>query len=75
MNGSSNLSIPPRDMVAFAHDLEHEIRRLNTYYDDLIAGKILNTLQITLLSSNAFKQYMQSHQQARRTKQGGSLGQ
>lgn len=53
-------SNPPVDIDAFALELDHQLRKLNVYYDDLISGSILRTLKITLLSKNAFIDYMKS---------------
>jgi hypothetical protein len=51
---------PPRDADAFASELDNQMRALNVYYDDLIAGNILRTLVITSLRKNAFIDYMKS---------------
>ncbi|GHN00894.1 hypothetical protein WSM22_23830 [Cytophagales bacterium WSM2-2] len=50
----------PRDMNAFALELDNQLRKLNVYYDDLITGSILRTLKITSLKRNAFIDYMKS---------------
>lgn len=55
----------PNDPDAFANSLDHHLRKLNVYYDDLISGNILRTLTITSLRRNAFIDYM---------KQQGKLG-
>ena len=36
------------------------MRKRNTYYDDLISGKILQALKITKLQKNAFQEYAKS---------------
>ncbi|MCE7863520.1 MAG: hypothetical protein DYG99_08265 [Bacteroidetes bacterium CHB5] len=51
---------PPKDMESFALELDNQLRGLNVYYDDLIAGTILRTLKITSLNRNAFIEYMKS---------------
>jgi hypothetical protein len=51
---------PPKDIEAFALELDNQLRGLNVYYDDLITGNILRTLKITLLKRNAFIEYMKS---------------
>ncbi|MBN8653338.1 MAG: GH3 auxin-responsive promoter family protein [Cytophagales bacterium] len=51
---------PPKDLEAFALELDNQLRGLNVYYDDLIAGNILRTLKITSLKRNAFIEYMKS---------------
>lgn len=54
-------SQPPHDVFSFAQDLEQELRRLNTYYNDLLAGKVLRPLRITQLTQGTFQQYMQDN--------------
>ena len=49
----------PQNPMAFARDLEKHLQRLNPYYNDLIQGKILTNLQLTVLAKNAFRNYMQ----------------
>ncbi len=51
---------PPADLQLFSTRLDEHLRRLNVYYDDLIAGNILRTLVITPLRKNAFIGYMRS---------------
>ncbi|MBL7845904.1 MAG: GH3 auxin-responsive promoter family protein [Cyclobacteriaceae bacterium] len=51
---------PPKDLGAFAAELDHQLRALNTYYDDLISGNILRPLVITHLKRNSFIDYMKS---------------
>jgi hypothetical protein len=51
---------PPQNIQTFAQDLDRELRRLNAYYDDLVAGKVLQPLRITPLTRGAFQRYMQS---------------
>ena len=51
---------PPQSIQTFAQDLERELRRLNAYYDDLVAGKVLQPLRITQLTRGAFQQHMQA---------------
>ncbi len=50
----------PEDIQAFAKDIDDELRRLNSYYEDLIGGNILQPLKITKLPSTAFQQYMKT---------------
>jgi len=50
----------PADLPAFSLELDNQLRRLNVYYDDLITGSILKTLQVTSLKKNAFIDYMKS---------------
>jgi hypothetical protein len=53
-------SNPPRDLASFAKDLDEQLRSVNTYYDDLIAGNILRPLVIRPLRKNSFIEYMKS---------------
>jgi hypothetical protein len=53
-------SNPPADMRAFALELDNQLRMLNVYYDDLITGNILRTLQINSLRPQSFIEYMKS---------------
>lgn len=50
----------PKDMEAFRLELDENMRKLNVYYDDLIAGNILRTLKIRRLEKNSFIDYMKS---------------
>ncbi|MCE2731833.1 MAG: GH3 auxin-responsive promoter family protein [Flammeovirgaceae bacterium] len=51
---------PPQDKEAFRLKLDEALRELNVYYDDLITGNILRTLNITYLQKDAFIEYMKS---------------
>src|SRR5699024_5749107 len=51
---------PPEDMTAFCKRLDQELCRQNTYYDDLITGKILRTLRVTSVEKDGFQKYMRS---------------
>ena len=50
----------PEDLEYFKTTLDEEMRKRNTYYDDLISGKILKPLVITSLTKNAFQEYAKS---------------
>lgn len=50
----------PRDLEAFRLELDNQLRKLNTYYDDLISGNILKKLQIHSIRRNGFIDYMKS---------------
>lgn len=50
----------PKDLQAFTTELDHQLRGLNSYYDDLITGHILKELDIIRLQPNAFIEYMKS---------------
>ena len=50
----------PTDISAFAKKLDDSMRLKNVYYDDLIAGNILEPLKITPIQKNGFVNYMKS---------------
>ncbi len=50
----------PEDLENFRNNLDEEMRKKNSYYDDLISGKILQPLMITALKKNAFQDYAKS---------------
>ena len=50
----------PADLESFRNNLDAEMRKRNTYYDDLISGNILQPLIITRLAKNAFQDYAKS---------------
>ena len=50
----------PADMRAFARKVDENLRAKNIYYDDLIAGNILQPLQIHPVKKNGFIDYMKS---------------
>lgn len=50
----------PFDMRSFAQQVDDNLRQKNVYYDDLIAGNILQQLKITQVRKNGFIDYMKS---------------
>ena len=50
----------PDNLSEFAEKLDYQLRQKNVYYDDLISGNILKTLQITVIQKNGFIDYMKS---------------
>ncbi len=52
--------VAPIDERQFIAALEASLRSQNSYYDDLITGKVLQELKITKLRQNAFNSYMRS---------------
>ncbi|MES2388422.1 MAG: GH3 auxin-responsive promoter family protein [Bacteroidota bacterium] len=48
----------PANMPAFERRLDEQLRKLNTYYNDLISGRVLEQLHITRLKPEAFRTYM-----------------
>lgn len=51
---------PPQDMSAFRKTLDEHLVKLNSYYEDLIVGNILQPLDIIALPPDAFRHYMKS---------------
>lgn len=50
----------PQDIEAYRLELDKQMQLQNPYYNDLIAGKILEPLHITQLQKSAFNEYMKS---------------
>ena len=48
----------PKDLQVFASKIDANLRKKNVYYDDLIAGNILQELKITPVKKNGFVDYM-----------------
>ncbi|MEZ4968350.1 MAG: GH3 auxin-responsive promoter family protein [Flavobacteriaceae bacterium] len=51
---------PPTDIKKFIHILDKALQQQNTYYFDLIEGKILQPLKITPIKKDGFQEYMKS---------------
>tara|TARA_R110000868_G_scaffold150063_3_gene372953 strand:+ start:12354 stop:13853 length:1500 start_codon:yes stop_codon:yes gene_type:complete len=51
---------PPSDIKKFIDLLDNSLQRQNSYYFDLIEGKILQKLKITQIKNEGFQDYMQS---------------
>ena len=50
----------PSGLDSFAKALNMHLQQLNTYYDDLISGNILQPLKVIPLQKDAFREYMKS---------------
>jgi len=50
----------PENLDDFALELDANLRKLNSYYDDLISGNILKHLKISKIKRNGFHDYMKS---------------
>ncbi len=50
----------PNDMAGFALDLDNALCQLNSYYLDLVKGKIISQLVVRPLRADAFQLYMKS---------------
>ena len=51
---------PPSDMNLFIQQLDGALQKQNSYYYDLIIGKVLQTLKITPIENGGFLSYMKS---------------
>ncbi len=51
---------PPSDISIFIETLDKSLQEQNSYYFDLIEGKILQTLKITCIKEGGFIEYMKS---------------
>jgi len=50
----------PKDLAAFSEELNHQMQKLNVYYDDLITGSVLSELKVLNLKRGSFIEYMKS---------------
>lgn len=50
----------PKDISKLAEDLDQSLQNQNTYYFDLIQGKVLQPLKITKVPREGFQNYMKS---------------
>ncbi|MEF3078230.1 GH3 auxin-responsive promoter family protein [Winogradskyella poriferorum] len=50
----------PKDELRFIQDLEASLQKQNSYYFDLIEGKVLRPLVITRIKKDGFQSYMKS---------------
>jgi hypothetical protein len=50
----------PENKIAFAEAIDSAMRTQNTYYNDLIVGKVLQKLVVTKVAKNGFQDYMKS---------------
>ncbi|MCW1952854.1 MAG: GH3 auxin-responsive promoter family protein, partial [Flavobacteriia bacterium] len=50
----------PTDMEVFISVLDQQLQAQNSYYKDLIVGKVLQQLKITTLPTHAFTDYMKT---------------
>ena len=49
---------PPKNINEFSKALDIEMRKQNIYYDDLIKGKVLKSINISLVVERGFESYM-----------------
>ncbi len=50
----------PEDFAAFERCIDIALRGHNSYYDDLVEGKIIDSLKIKILPKNSFKNYLKA---------------
>lgn len=50
----------PENMTHFIEILDKALQHQNSYYDDLITGKVLQTLKVTAIEQGGFRDYMKS---------------
>ena len=50
----------PENLDEFSLKIDNAMRQQNVYYDDLIVGKVLQTLVVSKVSKNGFQDYMKS---------------
>ena len=50
----------PSDIAQFSNIIEQGMRQQNSYYDDLITGKVLQPLRITLVRPKGFQDFMKT---------------
>ena len=53
-------AVEPSDMNGFIHTLDKELQEQNSYYFDLIQGKVLQELKICMIEKDGFNSYMKS---------------
>ena len=51
---------PPVDLISFAEKIDYFMCKQNIYYQDLIAGKVLQPLKITALPKGSFRKLMKT---------------
>jgi len=50
----------PENLVDFEKKIDASLQKQNSYYFDLVEGKILQTLKISIVKKGGFKEYMKS---------------
>ncbi|GGK30575.1 hypothetical protein GCM10007962_26160 [Yeosuana aromativorans] len=50
----------PTGLLEFAKKIDESLQKQNTYYFDLIQGKVLQPLKITMVKKDGFQEYMKS---------------
>ena len=60
MSGLVEFEKAPEDMAKFISILDQALQKQNSYYYDLIVGKVLQQLKITSIQTGGFMNYMKS---------------
>ena len=55
-----DFEVPPKNIKAFAIELDNQMRRLNIYYNDLVSGGIVKQLIVKRTKPDNFKNYMRT---------------
>ena len=50
----------PENINAFKNLIDSSLQKHNAYYKDLIKGKVLRPLEVTIIGKNGFREYMKS---------------
>ena len=50
----------PKDLVEFINTIDQSLQEQNSYYKDLITGKVLQKLKLSKVKKDGFKNYMKS---------------
>ena len=50
----------PENISDFKRLIDASLQKLNPYYKDLILGKVLRPLEVTIIGKNGFRNYMKS---------------
>ncbi len=52
--------IPLKEIMVLQEKLDESLKEINSYYSDLIKGKVLKPLEIVIVKENGFKSYMET---------------
>ena len=50
----------PNDLLRFTKELDVNLQNMNPYYKDLISGKVLRPLMVSIIEKSVFRKYMAS---------------
>ena len=49
-----------KEIIVLQEKLDESLKEINSYYSDLIKGKVLKPLEIIIVKENGFKSYMET---------------